>query len=336
MVNLAMEKHDNLLPAMLVDLVQAPIRWQIVKIAFSQRIFDHLATPITAQDVATRLGFDAVRCELYLNALCAMGLIEKQQGLFVNRAGYGAFLQSDGEKSMGDLILHLAKTRHDDLELLLKGGETSAPLDMNRAEHWDGAAKSLFAFHRSVAGEQMFACLCELPEWETARHFLDIGAGSSILAQKIVASHPARRATIIDLPPLAQRMTQEQLADFPARDRITVMAGDFNHVDLPENQDVIWASMTLYYARDLTAVLRRCRQSLAPGGVFVSFHEELCHERTLPEPHIVGRLIPAMKGNDASFDKDQIAQAMRAAGFASISVRMVQTVVGPMAVTMGR
>jgi SAM-dependent methyltransferase len=245
-------------------------------------------------------------------------------------------VQSDGEKSMGELILPLSKTRHDDLEQLLRGDKNSTPLDMNREEHWDGAAKSLLAFHRSVAGGQMFACLRELPEWETARHVLDIGAGSSILAQKIVAAHPGHYVTIVDLPPLAQRMAQEQLADFPARDRITVMAGDFNQVDLPENQDVIWASMTLYYARDLEAVLRRCRKALAPGGVFVSFHEELYHERTLPEPHIVGRLIPAMKGNDASFDKDQIAQAMRAAGFASISVRMVQTAVGPMAVTVGR
>ncbi|WP_258549009.1 methyltransferase [Thalassospira profundimaris] len=331
-----MNKQDNLLPATLFDLVQAPLRWQVVKIAFSQGIFDHLVTPLTAQDLATKLGFDAVRCELYLNALCAMGLIEKQQGLFANRAEYGDFLRSDGKKSIGELFLQLSQTRHDDLELLLRGAEKTVPLDMNSEEHWDGAAKSLLAFHRAVAGKQMFACLSELPEWENARHVLDIGAGSSILAQGIVTSHPARQVTIIDLPPLARRMKQEQLVDFPARERVNVIEGDFNLVDLPEKQDVIWASMTLYYARDLEALLRRCHKALAPGGVFVSFHEELCQERTAPESHIVGRLVPAMKGNATSFDKDQIAQAVRAAGFASVSVRTVQTVVGPMAVTVGR
>lgn len=42
----------------------------------------------------------------------------------------------------------------------------------------------------------------------------------------------------------------------------------------------------------------RCRhgvgRALAPGGVFVSFHEGLSDERTAPEPHVIGRLMPAL------------------------------------------
>lgn len=90
------------------------------------------------------------------------------------------------------------------------------------------------------------------------------------------------------------------------------------------------------HAKDLVTLLTRARHALRPGGVLVSFHEGLTGGRTAPEPHVVGRLIPALHGQDLSFDHGTIAAAMRAAGFTRMEERMVETPFGPMVAETGR
>ncbi len=64
--------------------------------------------------------------------------------------------------------------------------------------------------------------------------------------------------------------------------------------------------------------------------MFVSFHEGLADERTAPETHVIGRLMPALRGQDVSFDLGRIAEAARQAGFLRIESRPVETAFGPM------
>lgn len=322
--------------ATLFDLIQAPLRWQVLKAGLDLNVFDHLAQARGANEIAACLSLEPRRTAVFLDALCAMGLLEKQDGRYRLSGEAEPYLLSHGALSLRDMLLTLPVLRHGDVGALLRHEGDLPPLDLSDPAFWDRSAASLRSFHRGMGAEVMVGLLESLPEWPSARRFLDLGAGSEILLLTVAERRLDMAVTVIDLPPLAARIAQAVEAAVDVGGRVTVIAGDFNEVDFGGAHDLIWASMTLYYARDLIGVLAKARRALAPGGAFVSFHEGLTKERTAPETHVVGRLVPALRGQDMSFEQGQIAAALIRAGFSQVESRVVETSFGLMILDIGR
>lgn len=322
--------------ATLFDLIQAPLRWQVLKAGLDLNLFDHLAQAKGAEEIAACLSLEPRRATVILDALCAMGLLDKEAGRYRLSASTAPYLLSEGERSLRDMLLTLPILRHGDVAALLRSEGGGSPPDLSDPAFWDRSAASLRSFHRGMGAEVMAGLLESLPEWPSARRFLDMGAGSDILSLMIAERRPDMAIAVIDLPPLAARIGRAVAAAGPAGGRVAVIAGDFNDTEFGSGHEVIWASMTLYYARDLVAILAKVRRALAPGGAFVSFHEGLIDGRTAPETHVVGRLVPALRGLDVSFERGQIAAALRQAGFSRVESRDVQTPFGPMVMDIGR
>lgn len=336
MVSAAVEKG---LGAYLFDLVQAPIRWQVVRAAIVLGVFDLPTRGGTAAAAAERLGLDAERTALFLDALTAMGLMTKSDGVYRPVAEAAAFLSSASPTSLARSLLQLGGLRHAGIERLpelLRGAPAArADLDLADPEFWRRAVASLRSFHCGLGCPAMLEVLESLPEWPGARRFLDIGAGSETLCLAVKARRPDIAVTLFDLPGGAARIAAD-LAAAGRAEAVEIRPGNYNADDFGAAYDVIWASMTLYYVEDLVDVLRRIRRALAPGGVFVSFHEGLSDARTAPETHVVGRLMPALRGQDVSFDLGRIADAARDAGFARVESRTVETAFGPMRADFAR
>lgn len=328
--------NDTGVPSRLFDLIQAPLRWQLVAVGLEFDLFDRLAAPATAADLAASLSLDAGRLGFVLDALTAMDLLVKADGHYLLAEDAAPYLRADSPRSLRDLLTTLPRLRHGDVAALLRGGAADPPLDMTAPDFWDRSAFSLRAFHRGMGAAAMMAVLENLPEWPSARRFLDVGAGSETLSLLIAERRPDMTATVVDLPPMASRIAGRLDTARGAGRRVAVIAGDFNDVDWGGGYDVIWASLTLYYARDLVGLLAKARQALAPGGVFVSLHEGLTAERTRPETHVVGRLTVALRGQGRSFDQGVIAAALSAAGFADVDSRDVATAFGPFRLDCGR
>lgn len=330
---------ENRLGAYLFDLVQAPIRWQVVRAAIVLGVFDLPPQGGTATEAAERMGLDVERAALFLDALAAMGLMTKTEGIYRPEETAAAFLSSASPTSMARSLLQLGGLRHAGLERLpdlLRGAPAArADLDLADPEFWRRAVASLRAFHRGLGCPAMLEILETLPEWPGAHRFLDIGAGSETLCLAVKARRPELAATLFDLPGGAARISAD-LAAAGQAGAVEIRPGNYNTDDFGAEYDVIWASMTLYYAENLVDVLRRIRRALAPGGVFVSFHEGLTDERTAPEPHVIGRLMPALRGQDVSFDLGAIVDAARSAGFARVESRTVETAFGPMRADIAR
>lgn len=319
----------------LFDLIQAPLRWQVLKAGLDLNLFDHLAQAQSAEEIAASLSLEPRRAAIVLDALCAMGLLDKEAGRYRLSAPAAPYLLSEGDRSLRDMLLTLPILRHGDVAALLRS-EGGTPPDLSDPAFWDRSAASLRSFHRGMGVEVMAGLLESLPEWPSASRFLDLGAGSEILSLHVAERRPDMAVTVLDLPPLAARIGRAVGAAGPTGGRVAVIAGDYNDVEFGSGHDVIWASMTLYYARDLVAVLAKIRRALAPGGVFVSFHEGLTDGRTAPESHVVGRLVPALRGVNVSFERGQITGALRRAGFSRVECRDVETPFGLMVMDIGR
>lgn len=317
----------------LFDLLQAPLRWQLLATALQLHLFDLLEQPKTVTELVEQQNIAPRKLTLVLNALTAMGMLTKNQEYYTVAANVRPYLLTDSPFSLRDTLLHLSTIRHGDIESLLTQ-EITENIDLSDARFWDHAAANLRAFHQGVSATLISQQLEALPQWPNIHRILDLGAGSTVLAQRLAQHRTDLQLTLLDLPPLAARLRQT-IEQSGQNSSISVIAGDYNNVDWGQNYDLIWASMTLYYAHDLPALLRQARQSLAENGIFISFHEGLTDARTQPAEHVIGRLVPALKDRDYSFAQGEIAAALLQAGFSQVDSQPITTPFGMMERVIG-
>lgn len=312
---------------LLLDTVDGPIRHAIVDWALRRGVFD-LCRDFTAASALTEgMGLKQDRLLLVLRALGAAGVLEHRGNSFRTAPDILPFVASDSPRNMVETLRGMAAIRLaglDGLDALLAGDTAPACPPLFDEAHWDAHHLSLSAFHRGIAADVMEPCLTGLPEWPNARSLLEIGPGSAVLTQRLLSLRPDLSITLFDLPSLARRIAQD-LAHQPVR----VVAGNYNET-LPEGHfDIIWCSMTLYFHdRGLPELIARIAGHLAPGGVLVSLHAMLSEDRTFPPEHAIGRLMPALRHGDSTFEDGEMAGAMALAGLSHPQTTLLSTPFG--------
>lgn len=321
----------------LLTLVHAPIRWNLFESALTLHLFDHIQQWQSSKSIAKTLQLDASNCEIWLLGLTSLGLLEKSNNDYQVAVPYRDYLSSHHEESMTVLLSHLASLRHcssSQLIALLQGNTTSIQQKRFFSEqHWSSTVNKLRAHHKCGATHFALAQLSQLACWHNATTLMDLGAGSEQLAIHITNIRPDIHVTAVDLPGCAEQIKQVLTAK--QAQNVSVLAGNYNDINLPEQFDIIWASMSLYYANNLTELIKKIKKSLTTRGCFISCHEGLIHQRTQPEHHVVGRLLPAITGNNVSFSQGDIATVMLKAGFSQVISRTIETNTGPIDVDIG-
>lgn len=318
----------------LFDLVLSPLRWQVLNVGLELGIFDALRFESDAECIALSMELNHTSLSLMLDAMCNQGFVEKENGIYRLNSLFEPFIISDSKRSMRSMLLHLSKVKHasnDDVINMLRTGDSKhLSSQFSSADFWQKSIDNLRSFHLSMSVTTMTDLMQNLPEWPRVRRWLDLGAGSECLALSVIKNNDELDTSIFDLAPSAEKIQQKILGT-----GIKIIPGDYNIDDIGEDYDLIWSSMSLYYARDFDTLLTKILLSLSQGGMFVSLHEGLTHERTLPEQHVLGRIIPALSGVNVSFDKGFIAERMKEVGFSRVESQMVKTSYGPMELDVG-
>lgn len=321
----------------LFDLLLGPVRWELLSVALELRLFDCLQSAGTSTALAQELDLKADKMALLLDALTSLGVLLKKDNQYRVVESLEMFLCSDSQQSMRDMLLHLASVKHSsarDIVQVLQTGESShISANFAQPEFWDKAVNNLRSFHASCSNSVAMNILSALPQWENVSTFMDMGAGSEYLSVCLAENHPELVVRVFDLAPCAKRI--EAALSPLQRQQIEVLAGDYNLDEIKPQNDLIWASMSLYYAKDLHFVLRKMRAALNTSGMLVCLHEGLLAERTLPEHHVVGRFVPAMNGMDVSFSQGVLAQTMKTVGFSRVVSQSIDTVYGPLQLDIG-
>ncbi|MEM7208898.1 MAG: methyltransferase domain-containing protein [Pseudomonadota bacterium] len=323
-------------PEELFDLVLSPIRWQLIDVSLELGVFDSLTDRQTDDEVAEMLSLQHDQCRLFLNALCSIDVLSKNKRGYKIRSEVAPYLTSNSDRSLCNLLRYLSSVRHADkaeLKDMLRNGQSRhSAAGLRDHCHWDNSYKHLREFHDTMSNPVAIDVITSLPGWPEARFFLDLGAGSDSLANALISLKRDLRVSLFDLPGPAKAIERRLDASLP----INVIAGDYNTANFENTYDIIWASMSLYFAQDIIELLKKLRAALTEKGVFVSFHEALRDDRTKPEAHVVGRLVPSLVNNDLSLDDEFMADRMRAAGFKKIVSKTIQTAYGEMRVDIGR
>jgi SAM-dependent methyltransferase len=276
---------------------------------------------LTGEEVAGRIGGDVRGVTTLLNALTAMGLLNKSDGAFTNTPLSRACLSRNAPGYIGYMILHqyhLVESWHNLDQAVLAGKPSRARASTRGEEEREAFLMGMFN-----AAMGMAPGIVREIDLSGRRHLLDMGGGPGTWAIHFCLQNPGLRATVFDLPG-TKPFAEKTIARFGLGDRVRFQAGDYLEDPVQGRYDVAWLSQVLHGEgpEACRSMIRKAAGTLEPGGLL------LIHDFVL-DNDMAGPLQPALfslnmltgteKGR--SYSEQQIMEMMREAGAGDIRRR---------------
>lgn len=236
-----------------------------------------------AGTVANRIGGNTRGVETLLNALCAMDLLTKENGLYANTSFSLEYLVKKSPNYTGFIIMH----HHHLMDSWNRMGESilSGKPCRQRAVTASETERESFLmgmFNLAMELAPHFATEIDL---SGRKRFLDFGGGPGTYAIHFCMQNPEMTATVFDLPttrPFAERT----IARFGLTDRIDFQEGSYadDTVRLEKEYDVAWISHNLHGEGPQGAekVVAHAVSALKPGGLVLIHEFILNNDKTGP------------------------------------------------------
>jgi len=315
-------------------------RSKLLLAGIEMKVFNHLTEPKSADAVAEAIDAHPGNTRVILDGLTACDLVVKKNDLYYNAPAAQTFLVEGSPTFIGQTLtswVQMGCASLNDIPKLVKEGPPSFSPEahLGSEEMWAQITVSNANYQRAGV-QQAVRAVSELPEFSSFKKMLDLGGGPGVLGIAIVSAHPSMKGLIFDTAEVV-KIAKTFIEEYEADNRMEVMAGDYLSDSIGDGYDLIWASNTLWFAKDnLDPLIKKIYDALNPGGVFISFHEGLTDERTKPDLVALSYVPVALMGQDMRFDQGFIADSMLRVGFKSVSSRTLDTGWGPMDLDIGR
>ncbi|NLV46422.1 MAG: methyltransferase domain-containing protein [Candidatus Hydrogenedentes bacterium] len=283
-------------------------------------VFTHLSAPKTLDEAVAAMGSQKRGTEILLDALSAMGLLEKKDGRYNCPQEIASLLSSDAPNSVRPMILHSASVwdRWSELSDVVRSGKKSGP----PAGLFEDEELTAFIYAMHVVGRHLADAVAARAKAEDAKSLLDVGGATGTYAEAFARRYPGLRATVFDRP-LVIKMAENRLAASEVRDRIALAAGDFYDDPLPGGHDLVFLSAIIHQnsPEQNTALYQKCFEALEPGGRILVRDHVLSPDRTQPVAgaiFAVNMLVATEGGNCYTFE--DIQRTLAEAGFERIAL----------------
>jgi predicted O-methyltransferase YrrM len=316
------------MPAMNADSILALARsfWEcrVLLTAAELDLFTRLVPePLTAAEVTRRLHADERAVTILLDALAAMGLLQKRDGRYHCPPDIAAHLTANAPASVLPMVLHSASLWHRWTELTgVVRGDADAVARAQRPRD-DAALKAFIEAMHVVSGPRAPGIIAAIDPSQ-ARNLLDIGGGPGTYTIAFLKAAPQMRATLFDRPAVLE-IARRRLAEAGLLDRVTLAGGDFDHAELPSGHDLALLSAIIHQnsAAQNVDLYRKAWRALVPGGRLVIRDHVLSPDRLDPPDgalFAVNMLVGTLGGNVYTFE--EIRAGLTTAGFEG--VRLLQ------------
>ena len=229
--------------------------------------------------VAAYFGGHALSWELFLNALCGMGLMRKRGEKFANSPFTSRHLSGDG----ATLLL----PNYDAWEVW--GGLASSLTTGNRPKSQKPFVTDQAKAKRLLNGlhlhaQQIAPYLIEKLPLTGCRTLIDVGGGLGTFAAAFCRRYPRLQATLVEHPnivPLARRAVR----DSGMAQRVRVIGLDFLRDALPQGFDAVFVSNVLHAhgVGENRALLSKLHGCLNPRGDLILRDVFMSRDRIAPE-----------------------------------------------------
>jgi SAM-dependent methyltransferase len=310
-------------------MTATPDRLQILQMASGYRsacvlgaaaeldIFSILATrQLSAADLAKRLGTDLRATKMLLDALAALGLLQKHEAVYAVPADLRPLLGDGTPQTVLPMVLHNMNIMRSWAQLarVVKSGQPAPRQASIRGAEADRAA--FIAAMHSISGPMADDLVAHLgpPRFE---HLLDVGGASGTWTLAFLRAMPGATATIFDLPDAIQQARQ-RLARSEFAPRVKFVPGDFYSDELPRGADLAWVSAIAHqHSREHNQELyAKVHTALRPGGRIMIRDIVMEPDRTQPPDgalFAINMLVNTDSGGTLTFE--EFAEDLRVAGF---------------------
>jgi ubiquinone/menaquinone biosynthesis C-methylase UbiE len=239
--------------------------------------------PMSAEQIAARLGVGSAKLKPLLYALAVAGLLNVEGERFVNTGVANRYLVRGNPLCM----VHTHELLSDLWRAALKTAE-SIRTGTPQAEY-DYSAMSGDELEGFFRGEHPYAVeygreLVARFDFSSYRTLLDVGGGSGGLAIAVTEAYPHIRATVVDLPRVTP-VTQGFVDEAGAGDRVQVTATDVVREPLTGSYDVavLSALIQVLSPGDARRALKNVGQVVNPGGaIYITGSGIIDDSRTSP------------------------------------------------------
>jgi hypothetical protein len=294
-----------------------------------------------ADSIRQRLGLHPRAVRDFLDALVALGFLEREGGRYRNTPETGLFLDRAKPSYLGGFLEMLNSRLYGFWGNLGEGLRTGQPQNEVKTGG-PGLFETLYAdparlreFLAAMTGVSHGANLAiarALP-WSKYRTFVDVGTAQGDLAAQIALANPHLRGIGFDLPVTAE-IFQEHMKRTGVSDRVRFQAGDFFQDALPE-ADVVLMGHVLH-DWDLPTkkmLIGKAFDALPAGGSLVIYEAIIDDDRSKNSFGLLMSLNMLIE-TPAGFDYTgaDCAGWMREAGFTSTRC---ESLVGPDSMVIG-
>jgi ubiquinone/menaquinone biosynthesis C-methylase UbiE len=283
-------------------------------------LFDYLIqnTAITREEAARHFGWEQRGTEILLNALCALGYLEKKQNRYRISSGFKDIFSRQKFPLLKEWLHHEWRllNRWVYLPQVLETGKPYRE-PQKKTIHRNHRNFILSMAHRE---KENLSILLKSINLNGHHHLLDLGGGPGLFAATLAEKYPQLKATVFDTPE-TRSLALQFFNQSPAKSRLRFKGGNFLSDRLGKGYDAALLSSVLhiYSPQDNRELLRKIYLALNPGSQLIIRDFLLNPQKTGPLIGMlfaVNMLINTERGNAYTFN--EIKSWLREAGFKDI------------------
>jgi len=243
----------------LLRLAEAYRAAKVVLTASANSLFEHLTAPRSLEELAELAGARRDALEVLLEALIALGLVERKDGRYVNSETAAKYLVRGSSDYLGSWLKHANRNFRRWAEL-----DERVFLRYSEEESREEFLQALDVCARRRAEE-----LAECVDLRGRRSMVDLGGGSGAYAIAFARRY-GLEVTVVEHPDTAE-VTGRILEERGWKNRVRVVSADFLRDDFGSGYDAALVSNILHFLKEeeCMRLLRRVHQRLAEGGVVI-------------------------------------------------------------------
>ena len=239
-----------------------------------------------AHTLRTQLGIHERSARDFFDALVALGMLDRRDGLYFNAPDADSFLDKAKPSYIGG-ILEMANARlyrfWGSLTTALKTGQPQ-----NEAKEGGNFFETLYndpdrlkSFMQSMTGISMgtSVAIAQKFPWKDYRTLIDVGSAQGGLVVQVGKAHSHLTGGGFDLPPTGPLFTA-YVESFGLSDRFTFIPGDFFHDPLPKADVLVMGHVLHDWNLDQKKLLlKKAYDALPQGGALIVFEALIDDER---------------------------------------------------------
>jgi len=235
----------------------------------------------TAAELARDGGWDERALTRLLDALIALGLLQKEAGRYRLAPGSDT-LAANHPESIRPMLLHLNHIWRNwsNLTDAVKQGRND---NLHTIGQWGGEVQEAFIGAMHVIGRELAEEIASGLDLRPFRLLLDIGGASGTYTMAFLRRNPQMRAILFDFAPVLS-LAKSRLAAEGFLERVTLAAGDFYTDELPAGCDLALLSAIIHQNSPAqnVALYEKIYRALVPGGMVLIRDHVMDDSRTQP------------------------------------------------------